>query len=243
MKILALAVIFFGTTLLMFADKAEEIMEKSVKAAGGIEKFDNISTIKFLADMKIPAQNLDLKITFRYKKPDKMRFITEIPAMFTKVEAGTNGKEVWSTMPPDSVKTLTNEPASSQILQQLDLYKGMIDLSLKNFKERDIKFSFKEVQELDSNRYNVIEFHGPDSTAMYLYFNVVSNLLYAQKQTAKNNGSDYEVVTKIKEYQKVDGIIIPKKIEVYENNVNQAKITISQVNFTEVMDDKEFNLN
>jgi outer membrane lipoprotein-sorting protein len=224
------------------ADKAEEILEKSIKASGGAEKFENLKSWTITADMNVPAQNMDIKVNFWLKKPDKMRVLTEIPSMNLKVEAGTDGKSYWGTQPGSTTRTVVPEMAQAQVKSQLESMKMMFESSNMNFKDKENTFVFKGLEDIDEKKCNVIEVTDKEKSKSDVYFDAITNLMYCSKAEIMNGTEKMTVEMKIKEYQRVDGLTIPKRIEIFQNNQVQSKISFNSVKFNEDIKDSDFEV-
>lgn len=244
-KILATALLFISISVSAFADagKAEEIIEKSLKSIGGKEKMDNLKTWSLSADMNLPAQAMDLKISFWLKQPNMLKMVTDIPAMSMKMEAGTDGKDFWATQPGSTTRTKLPEQAVPQVKSQLENFKGILDSPVRDYKSKNLKLTYKGIEDIDDRKCNVINIVDPEGGDSDYYFDAISNLVYSSKTKVNSDGQDFVIEMKVKEYQKVDGLTIPKRIEISQNNELQTKVTISSVKFNEAIDDKEFMAN
>ena len=67
--------------------------------------------------------------------------------------------------------------------------------------------------------------------------------MYSTKQIMGSGEQSVTMEMKIMEYQRVDGMTLPKRIEVYQNNTVQAKISLSAIKFNEKLEDSDFNAN
>lgn len=242
-KILATIVAFFALSFSAFADKSDEIIEKSIKATGGKEKIANLMSWTFSSTINAVAQNMELSVDFWYKKPDKMRMVTKVPAMSIEMDGGTDGKTFWVKQPGDSVRKAVPEMMQGQVQGQLEFYKTMLSAPMLDFKEKNITLKYKGLEDIDEKKCNVLIAIDKDSSESFIYFDAISNLMYCTKQIIGSGEQSASMEMKIMEYQRVDGMTLPKRIEVYQNNTVQAKISLSAIKFNEKMEDSDFNAN
>lgn len=157
LKLISILVALCAFTFTALSDqKAEEIIENSIKNAGGKEKFDALKTIKFVASVNIPTQGLDLSMQFGLKKPEMMYLKTEVPAMQMKIEAGTDGKMFWGFQPGDSVRKELPKEAVGQIQGQLSGLKNMLNPAMHDYKEKGLKAVYKELADIDEKKCHVL---------------------------------------------------------------------------------------
>ncbi|MBX3042571.1 MAG: hypothetical protein KIT33_00600 [Candidatus Kapabacteria bacterium] len=241
-KIIFLLTAFLAMNILTFADakKAEDLIEKSIKATGGKEKFENIKTFSLTADMNVPSQNMDINIDFWLKKPNKMRLVQNIASMGMTVEAGTDGDKYWAIQPGSTTKTALPDMAVAQVKGQLDGLKTILDSPLMNYKEKNYKISYSGLEDIDEKKCNVVKIVDEENNETDFYFDAITNLIYCSKSKVNANGEDFIVEMKINEYQKVDGLFIPKRIEIAQNSEVQTKIAISEVKFNPEINDSDF---
>ncbi len=221
--------------------KAEDIAEKSVKANGGKEKFEALKSLTLTADLKIPAQGVEYKITFWMKKPDKMKILTDVPAAGMKLEAGTDGKVIWGTQPGSDKRMVVPESNAGMVSSQLQSFKGILDPPMLDYKEKGLTLAFKGLEDIDERKCNVITATDNNGSKTDFYFDAISNLVYSTKSVVDVNGENTSIVTKVVEYQRVEGMTIPKRIEAYQNDELQTKISVSGIKLNENYPDSDFS--
>jgi outer membrane lipoprotein-sorting protein len=244
-KILATTILFVTLSLASFADtqKAGEIIEKSLKSVGGSEKIASINAWSLSAEMNVPSQNMDLKISFWVKKPNFLKMVTDIPAMNMKMEAGTDGTTFWATQPGSDKRNPLPEAAVGQVKAQLESFKGILQSPLAEYKSKNFKLAFNGLVDIDERQCNVVNVIDEEGNSTDYYFDAISNLIYSSKSKVEAQGQEFVVEMKVKEYQKVEGLTIPKRIEISQNNELQTKLTLSSVKFNIAIDDAEFKAN
>jgi outer membrane lipoprotein-sorting protein len=243
-RLVGICLALFCITLSAFADtKTDEIIQASIKASGGKDKFDNVKTTSFDAAMSIPAQSLEFKLSFWLKKPEMMRMVTEIPSMSMKIEAGTDGITYWGTQPGTTTKSVIPAEALNQIKQQLNGLKSILSSPVLDYKEKGMVAAYKGVQDIDEKKCNVIEFTESDGAKLEIFFDAISNLMYSTKTKVEAQGSSFTIEMKIKEYQRVEGMTSPKRIEILQNGEVQQKIAISNIVYNKEMNDADFKAN
>lgn len=244
-RVVTTLIMFLALSVSSFADakKAEEIIEKSLKAVGGKEKFENMTSFSIAADMNVPSQGMDIKINFWLKKPNKMRIIQEVPAMAMKVEAGTDGEAYWAIQPGATTKTVLSDMALAQVKGQLEGLKNILDSPLLDYKTKNYTMDFVGLEEIDEKNCNVVSIVDADSNKTHFYFDAITNLMYCSKTSGSHEGQNYDVELKYREYQKVNGLFMPKRIEISQNKEVQTKITLNEVKLNEPMNDDVFKSN
>lgn len=242
LKFLSVLIAVLAINSNLFADKVEDIIQNSIKNAGGTEKFENIKTITFSADMNIAAQGVDLKLNFSLVKPNMMKLVTIVPSMGMELEAGTDGTDFWGTAPGSKDRVKIPEENLMQIQAQLNGFKGLLDPPMLDFKNRGLKSEYKGTEDIDEKKCEVIIFTQEDGSKSEMFFDAISNLIYLNKSVVSSEGQEFVIEMKVKEYQRVDGMTLPKRIEVYQNGQMQQKITISEVKFNTQLNPDDFKL-
>jgi hypothetical protein len=72
----------------------EEVMNRFVEATGGMKAYDAIENRKSTANLNIPSQGMEFKVTIWSARPNRMYTVIE-SAMLGKIEKGVCGDVVW----------------------------------------------------------------------------------------------------------------------------------------------------
>jgi hypothetical protein len=181
------------------ATDAEKLLEKNIKARGGLAAYQQIKVRRTVSTVKIGEQEVR---TVAIEVPSDGRFYQSLEnARLGRVEVGYDGKTVWRRSPQGQGELPADDPRSRAIL------KSATASEFWDYKKDERQFRYGGKEKLDAADYEVLEStftmqDGTDGPAKY-YFDG-SGLL--RVIVAGNDG-----LTRLDfaDYRAVDGIQYP----------------------------------
>lgn len=208
------------------AQSLEKVLKKHYDATG-VEKMADIKTFDIKASMSM--MGMDMPMHIKIKNPDKFR--VEVEMMGQKTISAFDGDKGWTINPMmgAGVKDLEGDQLK-QAMTQADM-----EGELYNYKK---KGSTAELLGKDGDDFK-IKLTIKDGSSKTYFINGDTYLVSKVAAKIEAMGQSMDVVTKMVEYQKIDGIQMAKRIEV-EIPMGTQKITMDEIKINEKMDDSIF---
>ena len=205
------------------AQTADELIEKNVKARGGMDKLKAVQSMKITGKMKMGPMEAPIVIT--KKRPDNFRAEFTIQGM-TGVQAydGTTG---WMVMPFMGKKD--PEQLSADMLKEVkdeaDFDGSMVDYKAKGNKVELV--GKEDVQGTPAYKLHVTTKDGNESN---VYLDAESFLEIKSDAKRKVQGQEMETETIIGDYKETGGLLFPMSIESHAKGREGAQsITIEKI--------------
>lgn len=185
---------------------ADEVIDKYIAAIGGKENWKKINTLKM--DGQIEVQGIEIPFTLNAIHGKGMRTDGEFQGnRFIDITTPTAG---WSQNPMAGKATLQpmTKDELKQKLDELDLQGPFID-----YKEKGNKVEFLGKDEEDGNEYYKIKLTTKNDVETTYFFDTKTFLVYKQETISTQQGQDMKVSIKSLDYQTVDGVKMPFKMD------------------------------
>jgi outer membrane lipoprotein-sorting protein len=206
MKKLLLSVCALFVSLSAFAQTADEIIDKHIKAMGGADKIKAVQTVKATGKMK--AGPMELPITLTKARPEQVRLDFTLQGMTgTQAYDGSTG---WMVMPFMGKKD--PEKMSDDMLKEIK-DEADFDGSLFDYKAKGNTVEYlgkADVQGSPAYKLKVVTKQGMEST---LYLDADTYLVIKTEAKRKVQGQEIESETMIGDYKEVDGILYPHSMQ------------------------------
>ena len=189
-------VLFIMITLFVRAQTGEEILDKSIKAAGGYETIKNIKTT--IAHMSMNIQGMDLKMAVYFKKP---AFRTETDMMGQKMIMAFDGQKGWMTNVAQGGVTDLPEDAIKQMKEQAEISNN----PLIQYKEPGAKIEKLGKEKVDEKTCFKLKLTNKNEESIIVYIDSEDFLLRKVERTDNGNASEI----KLQDYRKVGDILVP----------------------------------
>ncbi len=227
---------FILTALMLFAfigtqaQTLEKVLEKNYEATG-VEKLADVKTYSTKAKMSM--MGMEMPMTIKVKNPDKFRM--DMEAMGQKTVSAFDGEKGWMINPMmgAGVKDLEGDQLK-QAMSQADL-----EGELYNYKEKGSTAELIGKVNADGKPAFRIKLTNADGTVKDYFIDAESYLVVKMKAKVEAMGQSMEVETKMVEYEKIDGIMMAKKIEVVTPMGTQT-ILLEDIKLNEPIDDSVF---
>jgi len=180
---------------------ADQILDAYVEATGGRDAYDRISNRVTRGTMEIVGQGVTMDLTIYNAKAGKLYMIVESEAT-GRIEKGTDGKVVWenSAMMGPQIK---EGQERSDFLREAALDK------YARWREVYGDAECVGAESVDGNPAYKVNLTPKDGRPQSLYFDQASKLLVKVDLTVENPMGVIPVETYLRDYRKVDGLLLP----------------------------------
>ncbi|MDQ1265080.1 MAG: hypothetical protein QG635_230 [Bacteroidota bacterium] len=207
-KLLITVIAFFAGFNLLSAQTGEEIVAKMLKQRGA----DAISKIKdWKASGKMINMGIEMPFTLLVKTPNKMRM--EVSIEGKKMIQTYNGKEGWMINPNQGGGAM---PLDKEQLEKLKNQTNVFQGPLYDYKSKGTTVKLlgreKNINGKDAFKLYVKTKDGYDAT-LYVDANEYVPLRIVAELKDKDMKKKMEAIVNYSNYKRVDGIMIPHKVE------------------------------
>lgn len=228
LKKLLFAAVFVAMSLSIFAQSADELIEKSVKAHG-FEKMKAFKSLYLEGEMGNAGMPEPFKFTYKVMFPDKIRM--DLNVMGQDISQALESEEKgWMSqggqiadLPPQAINSL-RQPFSLVTNPYEDLKKEMDTIQ------------FIGEKDFNGTKCNAIKLTPKDGGEMYLMLDPITNLFVGQQIVMEEGVIDIVVVEK----GKVKGVIIPKSVEIKQNGEKVASFYFDVMKADENVSESDF---
>lgn len=234
MKRLALALA--ATALLatsVFAQTADELIEKNVKAHGG-DKMKAMKSVRMTGNMKMGP--IEAPFTISKARPEKVRMEFTVQGMTgTQAYDGTNGWAVMPFMGKKDPEKLAGDQLDD-IKEEADFDGPMMDYKAKGNK---VEYLGKvQVEGTPAYKLKVTRKNGNEET---VYLDADNYLEIKSEGKRKIQGQESETETIIGNYKEVDGVMFATQIENHIKGRDGAQtFTIDKIEVNPTIDAATF---
>ena len=220
MKKLLLPVCALFLAVSAFAQTADEIIEKHVKAMGGMDKIKAVQTVKATGKMKMGP--MEVPITLTKARPESVRMDFTVQGMTgSQAYDGTIG---WAVMPFMGKKEpeKMSDDMLKDIKEEADFDGSLIDSKAKG---NTVEYLGKvEVEGSPAYKLKVTTKYGNESID---YLDADSYLVIKTEGKRKIQGQEMETESVIGDYKDVDGLLYPHSMESRRKGMEGAGQTIT----------------
>ena len=204
------------------AQDLDEILNKHFKATG-VENWSKVKTVTMKA--AIEQMGMEMPMEMKMKKPNKFRMDMDVQGQ--KMVQAYDGEKGWMIAPWISSDPQDLEgPQLRQAMDQADM-----EGELFNYQSKGNKVELIGKETIDGKDYYNIKLTGKDENVKNFFIDASSFLIGRVKAVVNAMGQDMEIEQIMNEYQSVNGIQIPKKIE------SKTPMGSGFINFKEVVFD------
>lgn len=212
-----------------------ELLEKHVKAIGGIEAAKKIEAIRMNATFEMPAMGMSGDLLIQLKGSEKMAVVVELPGMGT-IYQGADGEQAWASPAPGMPAVIVEGPQAQALKDQARFR--------DDYTPREAYASAKTLDKemFDDEMVYRVELVKKDSDVVtQALFSVDSGLRVADIAKSSPASKVFDLVTKTGDYRKVDDLILfAHKLTVATPQFDQV-ITINKVEFNPEFEDGTFD--
>jgi hypothetical protein len=203
------------------AQTADEVINKYVTAIGGAEKWSKITSLK--VEGQIEVQGLAIPFTMQAVHMKGMRVDAEFQG--NKIIDITTPTKGWSQNPlmgKSSLEAITADELKTK-LDELDVQDEFV-----NYKEKGSTVEFLGKEEEEGTSYNKIKLTTKNGNEKTYYFDLVTNLIYKEETTVKQQGQEIKQSVKYLDYKTLEnGIKMAFKTDLGMMMMVTNKVTIN----------------
>jgi hypothetical protein len=213
----------------LYAETADEIINKHIAAIGGTDAWKKVTSMKFEATMTIQGTEVTVKATALHKKG--MRVDISVMGMsgytiITPTEGWNfmpfNGQQKPEAMTADDVK---------EAQDQLDVQNPLID-----YKTKGHKAEYVGKEDVEGTECYKIRLTQKNGKVKKLFFDPSSYYLIREVEKSKANGQESEKTTDFSNFQKLpEGIVVPLSI-----GTGQGALILKQYDINPKIDENIF---
>ena len=238
MKKLSLSVCALFLAVSVFAQTADEIVEKHIKAMGGMDKIKAVQTVKATGKMKMGP--MEVPITLTKARPESVRMDFTVQGMTgSQAYDGTTG---WAVMPFMGKKE--PEKMSDDMLKDIK-EEADFDGSLVDYKSKGntVEYLGKvDVEGSPAYKLKVTTKYGNESID---YVDAESYFVIKSEGKRKVQGQEMETESVIGDYKEVNGVFYPHSIQSHRKGAPDGQgqsITIEKYDLNTKIDNAVFKM-
>jgi outer membrane lipoprotein-sorting protein len=188
------------------AQTADEIIDKHIKALGGIEKLKAIQSVK--ATGKVKAGPMEFPAVMLKSRPDNFRLDFTVQGMTgTQAYDGTTG---WAVMPFMGKK---DPEKMDEDMQKSMKDEADFDGPLVDYKAKGNKVELLGKEDVEGSPAYKLHLTTKSGTESNLYIDAETYLAIKSESKRKVQGQEVESETVIGDYKEVDGLLMPHSME------------------------------
>jgi len=211
----------------------DEILEKYIKAVGGREAIEKITTRAVKGTFEIEAMNVSAEFENFLKAPNKTATIVTVPnfGTFTDIFDGTNG---WKVNPMEGGLRELSGRELTELKRDSDFHSEL------NFKKNFPKINVKGKEKAGSYDTYVIEATPAEGPPEKFYFDTTTGLLVRHDNERESSQGANQFETYYDDYKAIDGVKVAHSIK------SVLPMMTFVIKFTEIkqnapIDDSKFN--
>ena len=224
------------TTVFDYAETADDILNKWIEAQGGRKVLEGIKDSTLSGSMEMIMMGLSGSVTMYQKEPNMMRMDAEVMGMtFTQAY---DGKIAWMTNPQTGATEELPENAAEYVKRQ-----AMGNSALLNPEKFGITYAYKGKEKIGEKEYPVLEQTFADGYITTHYLDPETYLIYKTKAMEMNQmGVEVESESFLSDYKKVEGVMVPHTITIYQDGEEYMVFTITEISFNSGLEDSFFKM-
>lgn len=227
-KLIAILAILFISSLGIYSQTAEEIVDKSIIAsAGSLDAYKNVNTTKMVAKMKV--MGMEMGMTMQMKKPS---FRLDQNVMGQKMVMVFDGKEAWSFSPGTNEVQILPAEQADRTKEQMNMAENQL-LKYKEPGSKMEKLGKEKVDGLTCFKIKLTEKEGKVSTMF-----IDTDEYLVRKMISSNEGKEAEIL--LQDYKKYQNFNIPYKYVITAGEMGSMDIIIESMEFNIPIDDSIF---
>jgi outer membrane lipoprotein-sorting protein len=205
---------------------AKEIIDGSLKAMGGKEAFEKLTSTRVVGKMNM--MGTDATMEFITAKPNKYLVKQTAPGI-GEMQTGSNGELTWLSMPRGGYQLLDADQAK-EMRRQADVYRIVWHMQddQKEFQTVD-RLTFRNA---DCYKVRLVDEHGKEQFA---FFNAESKLAQGLEMTEEGPMGPVTATLTFDEWKQIGDVKVFTRITIEQMGVQQ-KLDLTDVEFNKVDD-------
>lgn len=228
----------FALTLLtsgVVAQTVDAIVEKNLKARGGVEKLRSIEAMRLTG--KLSAGGTEMPLTIVMKRPNLMR--QEMSFQGESIIQAFDGERAWAINPMMGTSTPQEirGPQGDMMRDQADF-----DGALLDYKQKGHTVELEGEDTVDGKKAVRLKVTKKSGQVQRIWFNAETGLELKTASEVVQGDQTITVETRLSNYQDVSGIKVPFTMETLVNGMPQASIVIEKVDTAPAVDAQFFKM-
>jgi len=230
-----LALAALGLVLQAQAQTAPEILAKMIEAQGGRAALAAVKDTTMSGSFELIQQGMSATITMYQKEPNKVRMDIEVMGML--ITQAFDGEKGWWINP----QTQTAEDMPEKQSQAMKL-QALGNEALLNPDKNGIIYTFKGKEKVGDKDCFVLEQGLKDGVKALLYIDAATYLTYKSKSKTEMNGAEIETETIMSDYKKINGMMIPHAMVIFQAGAEFGRMNFSKAAFNTGIEDSFFKM-
>ncbi|MDX2041290.1 MAG: hypothetical protein SF097_08575 [Acidobacteriota bacterium] len=211
---------------------ADEILDKFVKASGGKEAIQKLTSRTSKGTFEIESMGISGGFQSFAKAPNKTATVIEIPG-FGTVQQVFDGTKAWDSNPQTGLRELAGAELAAQ-KRDGDFYQTI------NMKSHYSKMTVKGKEKVGTAEAFVVEAVPTEGSPEKLYFDVTTGLLIRTDTERESPDGKMAIEAYMSDYKMVDGVNIPHTLKQVTPMFSMS-IKMTEVKHNAPVEDAKFN--
>jgi len=232
--VLLTAIVLFSSVQ-VFAQTADELINKNIQAHGGLDKMKAMKSIKMTGKINL-GQGMEAPFVYEKKRPDKIRIEFLIQGM-NNIQA-FDGTTAWAQAPISGSKDpqKMNAEDTQDMIEQADFDGPLVDYKAKG---NSVEYIGKE--DVEGTSAHKIKVTLKNGQVRYLFVDPDSGLELKSTAVIKREGVEASVDTFFGDYKEVNGLIFPFSVEQKVKD-HSTQFMVEKVEVDANLDDSLFQM-
>lgn len=228
-KIVALALIAVIISANVFAQSADEVIDKHLSAIGGADKWKAIKSMKMEAKIET-AQAPGMEVLMTMSALNNKGFRQDITVMNMSIISAYDGVQGWMNTPAMMGGSGQPEPIPAE---QADRIKEQTDLagSLVDYKDKGHSVEFLGKEDLEGTDVFKVKLAKKNGDTDYYYFDASTYMMIKSESLIKMKGQEIKTSSLYSNFKQIEGLTFPFTME----QMNPMMGGNSSINFTSIV--------
>ncbi len=210
----------------------DEILNLYVKAIGGKEAIEKVTSRMMKGSFDIEALNMSGAIEMVAKAPNKNALKIEFPG-FGVVNQVFDGEKAWSADPMQGLRELSGVELA-QRMRSSDFYSEL------NLRKHYTKMEVKGKEKVGAYETYLIEATPVEGGPEKLYFDITTGLLVRQDMESVSPQGNMQIETYLDDYKEVEGVKVAHSLK-QVSPMFAATMKFTEIKTNVPIDDAKFN--
>ena len=229
-------ILLLGTTSIIFAQTADELIKKNLNARGGIANLMKIENIKLIGS--IETNGMTLKMMYLKKMPDKIRFQIENKNMPGVTVFNSDSGWIFDPSQGMSSPRMLSNQEVEQKKPLIEYLMVFFDDLLLRHKGESYKVSYIGKDTVDKRLAYKLLVMLKNGIVINYYIDAKNSMDYFHKVFFPDLNTAFDI--SLSNFATVEGINIPLTIESKIKNQSMTKVTIETIKINDVIDEEYF---
>jgi outer membrane lipoprotein-sorting protein len=219
------------------AQTAPEILAKMIEAQGGRTTLASVKDTTTSGTMELVQMGMSGNLTMYQKEPNKFRMDLDLTTVGVLVTTAFDGEKGWSINPQTGAsEEMTEKQAQAARVQALG------NEAMLNPEKFGITFQLKGKEKVGDKECFVIEQTFKDGLQVTVFVDRTSYLTLKTRSKTDLMGTEVEQETLLEDYKKVNGMMIPHKMVIFQGGAEFGRLVFTKVAFNSGLEDSFFKM-